>query len=38
MGAAAFVNERWTQIYEMLKPLNWPTTLLRIEAFARQRA
>jgi len=38
MAAAAFVNEHWTEIYEMLRPLNWPTTLLRIEAFHRQRA
>jgi hypothetical protein len=38
MGAAAFVNERWGEVYELLKPFNWPTALLHIEAFARQRA
>lgn len=36
MGAAAFINEHWTQIYEMLKPINWPTTLQRIEAIRRR--
>ena len=38
MGAAAFVHEHWDQVYEMLKPSNWPTTLRRVDEFARRHA